>query len=378
LVGVAVKALVLAGGSGTRLRPLTYAMSKQLIPIANRPILHDVLRNVRAAGIDDVGVIVGDRAAEIEESVGDGAQFSLRITYLPQERPLGLAHAVSVGRPFLGDDDFLMCLGDTVMPDGFGLSADEFRALRPAAHLVVAKVDNPSAFGVAEVDPHGRIRSLVEKPAVPSTDTAVVGVYFFTRAIHEATQAIVASPRGELEITDAVQWLIELGEPVLASTYHGFWQDAGTAEGVLAGNRELLGRLQPRVAGFVDAESEIRGTVVVEAGARVIRSRVEGPAIIGRSCVIEDSWIGSATALGAGCLVRRTSIADSILLDGATVDDVRRVHGCLIGRRAAVMGGGTDVHCRLILADDSTVDVRSGSPDHAKREGASDRHARVG
>ncbi|MFE6856422.1 sugar phosphate nucleotidyltransferase, partial [Streptomyces sp. NPDC057674] len=225
-----MKALVLSGGSGTRLRPFSYSMPKQLIPIINKPVLEHVLDNVRALGIVDVGVIVGDRGPQIAAAIGDGSRLGLDITYIPQDAPRGLAHTVAVARDFLGDDDFLMYLGDNMLPDGIEEIAADFAAERPAAQLLVHKVADPRAFGVAELGPDGTVERLVEKPAVPRSDLALIGVYFFTPAIHEAVAAIEPSARGELEITDAVQWLVERGAAVRASRYEGYWKDTGRVE----------------------------------------------------------------------------------------------------------------------------------------------------
>ncbi|WP_158852543.1 glucose-1-phosphate thymidylyltransferase [Saccharothrix deserti] len=356
-----MKALVLSGGAGTRLRPFSHSTPKQLIPVANRPVLEHVLDNIRALGIEDIGIVVGDRADVIADAIGDGARFNARITYLRQDRPLGLAHCVRIARGFLGDDDFVMYLGDNLLPDGVVDIADAFRASRPAAHVVVHKVPDPRAFGVAELDAHGRILQLVEKPQEPRSDLALIGVYFFTRAVHEAVAAIAPSARGELEITDAIQWLLANGRAVTASEYDGYWRDTGRIEDVLACNAHLLGGLRSHVAGEVDAASRVGAGVVIGSGARVVRSRIEGPAIIGPDTLVEDSHVGPNTAVGRGCVLRASRIADSIVLDGAAIDAVPGLSHSLIGKSATVTARSArpepDTGLRLVLGDHSSVEI---------------------
>jgi len=331
-----VKALVLAGGSGMRLRPFSYSMPKQLIPVANKPVLEHVIENIRNAGVTDICLVVGDWEEQISQAIGDGSRFAARITYLRQDRPLGLAHAVKLARPFLGDDDFVMYLGDNILPEGITEMAAAFAATRPAAQVLVHKVPDPRAFGVAEVDADGTVRGLVEKPAQPRSDLAVIGVYFFTSAIHDAVEAIVPSARGELEITDAIQWLLTRGAIVSAREYGGFWKDTGLAEDILECNRRLLANLRTCVAGHVDDVSELSGTVVIGKGARVVRSKIEGPVIIGEGTLIEDSQIGPSTSVGRDCLLRETHLADSVVLDGATITVACGLQGSLIGSSATV------------------------------------------
>jgi glucose-1-phosphate thymidylyltransferase len=353
-----MKALVLSGGSGTRLRPFSYSMPKQLIPIANKPVLEHVLENVRNLGVTEVGIIVGDRAAQISAVIGDGARLGLRITYIQQDEPLGLAHCVSLAQEFLGDDDFVMYLGDNMLPDGVEAIAREFAEQRPAAQIVVHKVADPRAFGVAELGQDGRVERLVEKPEHPRSDLALVGVYFFTPAIHEAVAAISPSARGELEITDAIQWLVTRGDQVTASTYDGYWKDTGRADDVLDCNRKLLDGLTHSVRGQVDEASVLIGPVVVEEGAQVIGSHIVGPAIIGAGTLVEHSHIGPDTSIGRDCVLRRTHLDFSIALEGATVTDVRGLHGSLIGRMAIIgPADGRTPHHRLVVGDHTTIEV---------------------
>ena len=349
-----MKALVLSGGSGTRLRPLSHSLPKQLLPIAGRPILEHALDGIRRLGITDIGIIVGAPGSEIEDAIGSGARFGARITYLVQDEPAGLAHAVRVARPFLGDDDFVMYLGDNVLGGGLEEIAADFTHRRPAAQLAAYRVPDPWNFGVVELDAGHRVTRLREKPAEPRSDLALIGVYFFTSAVHRAVDAIRPSARGELEITDAVQWLLDHDEQVRVHEYTGYWRDAGKPEDVLECNRQLLGELPSRIDGSVDGASRLGPRVVVEPGARVVRCSVEGPAIIGAGSVVEDSWIGPYTAIGRDCTVRDSRVTDSILLDHVSVVGVHGLHGSLVGRRAQVAGAAGH---RLLVGDDTSVEV---------------------
>ncbi|WP_018547651.1 glucose-1-phosphate thymidylyltransferase [Streptomyces sp. LaPpAH-108] len=351
-----MKALILSGGMGTRLRPFTYSMPKQLVPVANKPILVHCLENIRAIGVKEVAVVVGDRADAIRAVVGDGSAFGLRVTYLPQAAPLGLAHCVSLAEEFLGDDDFVMYLGDNILAEGIADSARAFRADPSAARLLLTKVGDPRAYGVAEVDSGGRVRALVEKPAQPRSDLAVIGVYFFTPAVHEAVRAIEPSARGELEITDAIQYLVDRGDRVVADEYLGYWKDTGSPDDLLDCNRVLLDRLRPAMRGGMDTVSTVEGPVVVEDGAVVERSRLVGPLVVGAGSVVRDSDLGPYTALGRDCVLDDAGIRDSIVLDGVTIQGVRRLSGSLIGRSAAVRPGDPTSR-RLIIGDHTQAEV---------------------
>jgi glucose-1-phosphate thymidylyltransferase len=333
-------------------------MPKQLIPIANKPVLEHVLDNVKELGVTEVGVIVGNQVSQIQAVLGDGSDLGMRITYIEQEAPLGLAHCVSLARPFLADDDFVMYLGDNMLPEGVKSIAEEFTADRPDAQVVVHKVADPRAFGVAELDAEGNVERLVEKPQQPRSDLALIGVYFFTAAVHEAVAAIEPSARGELEITDAIQWLVAHGRDVRASVYDGYWKDTGHVDDVLECNRELLDGLRSAIDGEVDPFSTLIGPVVVERGARVIGSRIEGPAIIGAGTVVTDSRIGPYTSIGKDCVLTDTNIEHSIALDGASVSEVRGLHSSIIGRCASVGPAGQDTaHHRLVVGDHTRVEV---------------------
>ncbi|GAA0547169.1 glucose-1-phosphate thymidylyltransferase [Actinomadura livida] len=353
-----MKALILSGGTGSRLRPLSHSTPKQLVPVLNRPVLEHVLDNVRELGITEIGLIVGAGDRAVPRAIGDGARFGARITYLPQDRPSGLADCVRIARPFLGGDDFVMYLGDNMLPEGIADCAARFRAERPAAQLVLKRVADPTAFGVAELDGTGRVLRLTEKPREPRSDLAMIGVYFFTAAIHAAVAAIAPSPRGELEITDAVQWLVDRGEPVGATEYAGYWKDIGRIEDVLDCNRWMLARQTGSVAGEVDPASTVAEDVVVERGARVLRSRIDAPALVGAGSVIEDSHVGPGSAIGRDCLVKSTRLLDSVVLDGASISHVSGLRSSLIGRGATIGRSRDDreLH-RLIVGDDTRTEI---------------------
>jgi glucose-1-phosphate thymidylyltransferase len=352
-----MKALVLAGGSGTRLRPFTYSLAKQLVPVANKPVLVHCLENIAAVGISEVGVIVGNHGSQIQDTVGDGAAWGLRITYLPQEAPLGLAHCVVVARDFLGDDDFLMYLGDNVFASGVTAAAASFRARRPDAQIVVAPVTDPRHYGVAEVDPDGRVLRLEEKPQRPRSNLAVTGAYFFTPVLHEAIGRLTPSGRGELEITDALALLVATGRKVTAERYAGYWKDTGKVDDLLECNRVLLEQLPTRIEGEVDAASRIEGPVVVEAGARIIRSELIGPVAVAAGSTVRDSRVGPNVSVGPDSVLDGTSVEDSITLTGVRITGVQNLRRSLIGQWALVDSGSGGPHNRLIIGDHAQAEV---------------------
>jgi glucose-1-phosphate thymidylyltransferase len=356
-----VKALVLAGGSGTRLRPITHTSAKQLVPVANKPILYYGLEQIRDAGITDVGIIVGDTHAEIEEAVGDGSALGIRATYLRQDAPLGLAHAVLTAADWLGDDDFVMFLGDNLIEGGIGHLVEAFERDRPDAQVLLKSVPDPSRFGVADLDGDGRVVGLVEKPADPPSDLALVGVYLFTPAILDAARRIEPSDRGELEITDAVQRLLDDGREVRASRIEGWWLDTGKKDDLLEANRIVLGSLRRSVEGTVDDASEVVGDVVIEPGAEVVRSTVRGPAVIGAGTRVVDAFVGPFTSIAAGCEVERCEVEFSVLLERCVVRDVARLEGSLLGRDVEVVRTQRRPAAhRLTLGDHSRVEISAG------------------
>lgn len=357
-----MKGLVLAGGSGRRLRPITHTSAKQLLPVANRPILFYGLDQLREAGIVEVGIVVGDSEPEIREAVGDGAAFGLDVTYLRQDAPLGLAHAVLAAEGFLGSDDFVMVLGDNLIEGGLGALTERFRTTGPSAQLLLKAVPDPRAFGVAELGPDGAVVRLVEKPTQPTSDLALVGAYAFSPDILDAARRISPSWRGELEITDAVQLLVEEGREVRASVLEGWWLDTGKKDDLLEANRVVLSGLSGRVDGWLDDASTVTSDVVVERGARLVRSRVIGPAIIGEGAVLEDAEIGPFTSVGAGCRVERCRVERSVLMERCELSDLSDVEGSLLGREVRISRAshGRVAH-RLLLGDHAHLEIAEGT-----------------
>jgi glucose-1-phosphate thymidylyltransferase len=355
-----MKALVLAGGAGTRLRPITYTSAKQLVPVANKPVLFYGLEAIADVGVTDVGLVVGDTAGEIKAAVGDGSEFGIKASYIPQHAPLGLAHAVSVARDFLGDDDFIMYLGDNFIVGGIAGVVDAFRAARPAAQILLTKVPNPRELGVAELDADGRVVGLEEKPRQPKSDLALVGVYLFTAAVHKAIAELSPSWRGELEITEAIQRLIESGQRVDSSVITGYWKDTGNVTDMLEVNRRVLETIEPACGGEVDAASELIGRVVIEDGATVRGSRIVGPAILGPGSEVIDSYVGPFTSVGPDCCITDSEIEYSIVLAGASIRGVRRIEASLIGRGVEITPAPRvpKAH-RLVLGDHSRVQISS-------------------
>src|SRR5215469_15410135 len=286
-----MKALVLAGGSGSRLRPITHTSAKQLLPVANKPVLFYGLEAIRDAAITDVGIVVGDTGPAIVDAVGDGSAFDLRVTYIRQDAPRGLAHAVLIARDFLGDDPFVMYLGDNFIVGGITSLVDEFASARPDAQIMLTRVSDPRQFGVAELDSAGEVVGLEEKPGQPKSDLALVGVYIFTPAVHEAVARLKPSWRGELEITEAIQWLIDAGRKVRSTTITGYWKDTGNVADMLEVNRMVLESVESHQLGTVDDDCEISGRVIVEPGAQVRESRIVGPVVIGAGSRVSRSYV---------------------------------------------------------------------------------------
>jgi glucose-1-phosphate thymidylyltransferase len=352
-----VKALVLSGGEGTRLRPITHTSSKQLIPVANKPILFYGLESIAAAGIHEVGIVVGSTAGEIEAAVGDGSAWNLEVTYIRQAAPLGLAHAVLVSRNFLGNDDFVMYLGDNVLLEGITGFVEEFERHSPNAQIFLAAVPEPERFGVAVLE-GDRVVRLVEKPKVHISDLALVGVYLFDATVHEAVASVKPSWRGELEITDSIQYLIDQGRSVRAEMVTGWWKDTGKLEDLLEANRMMLSVLDSRLEGDVDESSRLVGSVVVERGAKVSRSVVRGPAVIGEASLVEDSIIGPNASIYFGCRIEGSQIEDSIVMERCRVEDIRGMAQSLLGKDVEVRRGKErPAMYRLMLGDQSQVQV---------------------
>jgi glucose-1-phosphate thymidylyltransferase len=359
-----MKGLVLAGGAGTRLRPITHTSAKQLVPVANKPILFYGLEAMAAAGIDEIGIIVGDTRAEVMAAVGDGGRWGLQVTYIPQEAPLGLAHCVLIAGDFLGDDDFVMYLGDNLLEEDLTAFVDEFLKARandevkPSAQILLKQVPDPHRFGIAEVDRNGHVVRLMEKPADPPSDLALVGVYLFDRSINDAVRAIRPSARGELEITDAIQWLLDQGRRVRQKTLTGWWIDTGKLTPLLEANRLLLEKLEPVVDGSVDEGSTLDGRVDVAAGAEIVGSTIRGPVAIGSWTRVVNSFIGPFSAIGARCEVVNSEIEHSVVMDGSRIVDIPRLEDSLIGREAVVTRSQQRPRAlRLMVGDHCQIDV---------------------
>jgi glucose-1-phosphate thymidylyltransferase len=354
-----MKGLILSGGKGTRLRPLTYTSAKQLVPVANKPVLFYGIESVAAAGIRDIGIVVGDTQAEIRAAVGDGSAFGVKVTYIEQDAPRGLAHAVLISRDFIGDDPFVMYLGDNLLNKGITPLVEEFARRRPAAQILLAHVPDPQMFGVAElVD--GRVVRLVEKPVEPKSDLALVGVYMFGPDVFESVRRIRPSFRNELEITDAIQDLIDRGLTVEPHIVDGWWKDTGKLEDMLEANRLILDTIESRVQGSVDAESRIDGKVVIEPGAVIERSVVRGPAIVGARARIIHAYVGPFTSIMNDVEIRDSEIEHSIVLEGCVISDLAsRVEDSLIGRNVKIYRLPVKPSAyRFMLGDNSEVGIR--------------------
>ncbi|MBI3049497.1 MAG: glucose-1-phosphate thymidylyltransferase [Acidobacteria bacterium] len=354
-----MKGLILSGGKGTRLRPLTYTSAKQLVPVANKPVLFYGIEAIAAAGIREIGIVVGDTQAEIRAAVGDGARWGVRIQYIEQEAPLGLAHAVKISEPFLGRDPFVMYLGDNLLNKGITHFVEEFERERPAAQILLAHVPDPQMFGVAQLS-NGKVVRLVEKPREPIGDLALVGVYMFGPEVFESVNRIRPSSRNEPEITDAIQDLIDRGLTVRPHIVDGWWKDTGKLEDMLEANRLILDTYERRIEGTVDAESRIEGKVIIEPGAVVERSVIRGPAIIGRGARIIHAYVGPFTSIMNDVEIQDSEIEHSIVLEGSSVRDLaNRVIDSLIGKNVRIYRMPVKpVAYRFMLGDNSEVGIR--------------------
>jgi glucose-1-phosphate thymidylyltransferase len=354
-----VKGLILSGGKGTRLRPLTYTSAKQLVPVANKPVLFYGIEAIANAGITEIGIVVGDTQAEIRAAVGDGSRWGVRVQYIEQDAPRGLAHAVKISRDYIGDEPFVMYLGDNLLNRGITHFVQEFEREKPAAQILLTRVPDPQQFGVAELR-DGKVVRLVEKPQEPIGDLALVGVYMFGPEVFESVNRIKPSFRNELEITDAIQDLIDRGLTVRPHLVDGWWKDTGKLEDMLEANRLILETLERRVEGSVDAESRIEGKVVVEPGAVIERSVVRGPAIIGRGARIIHGYVGPFTSIGADVEIRDTEIEHSIVLEGCCLRDLaNRVIDSLLGKNVKIYREPVKPSAyRFMLGDNSEVGIR--------------------
>ncbi len=353
-----LKGLILSGGKGTRLQPITFTSAKQLVPVANRPVLFYGIDAMARAGIKEIGIIIAPETGdEIRETVGDGSQFGVKVSFIEQDQPAGLAHAVLTAEPFLGEDPFVMYLGDNLLQGGISDLVEAFRASSPDALILLTPVTDPENYGVAELD-GDRVVSLQEKPPQPKTDLALVGVYMFTAGIHDAARAIEPSARGELEITDAIQYLVDQGKRVEPHIVEGWWKDTGRLEDMLEANRLVLDTVERRIDGEL-IDSTCEGRVVIEAGAVLERSTVRGPAVIGAGARLTDAYVGPYSAIGERCVVERAEVENSILLEGSSVTDLgARVESSLLGRDVTIARSeGQPSAYRFLVGDRSDIGV---------------------
>jgi len=354
-----MKGLVLSGGKGTRLYPLTYTKAKQLIPVANKPVLFRVIEAIRDAGITEIGVVVGDTAAEVKDAVGRGERWGVTITYIHQSAPAGLAHAVKESRDFLGDERFVMFLGDNCLQGGISPLIEQFGRSDWNAQIVLKHVADPSQFGVAELDDQGHIVRLVEKPKEPKSNLALVGIYMFDKTIWEAIEHIRPSWRGELEITDAIQYLVEHNYRVFPYVHQGWWIDTGKKIDMLDANRLVLEELEHKIEGFVDKDSHVTGKVTIEPGAEIINSVIRGPAIIGEHARIVNAYVGPFTAIYHHTRIEDSEIEHSIVLENSEIIDIpHRIEDSLIGRNVKIHRSPIKPKAhKLMLGDNSDVGV---------------------
>ncbi len=353
-----MKGLILSGGKGMRLRPITHTSAKQLVPVANKPVLFYGIEAMAQAGIEDVGIIIAPETGdEIRAAAGDGSRFGVAITYIEQDEPLGLAHASLTAEEFLAGEPFVMYLGDNLLQGGITELVASFRASGPDALILLTPVDDPENYGVAELD-GDRVVRLVEKPPQPATDLALVGVYMFTAGIHDASRAIEPSARGELEITDAIQYLVDGGRRVEPHIVRGWWKDTGRLDDMLEANRLVLDRVQRRIDGEL-VDSQCEGRVVIEAGAVLERTTVRGPAIIGAGTRLTDCYVGPYTAIGEGCVIHEAEVEYSILLSGCTVSRLEgRMESSLLGRNVTISRGVRQPRAyRFMVGDNSEIGI---------------------
>lgn len=354
-----MKGLILSGGKGSRLYPLTYTKAKQLIPVANKPVLFRVIESIRDAGITDIGIVIGKTGPEIREAVGRGGRWGVNINYIEQNDPLGLAHAVQVSADFLGDDRFVMFLGDNVIQGGISGLIAEFAHSHWNSQIVLTRVEHPEQYGVAELNTDGSIFRLVEKPKEPASDLALVGIYMFDHHVMEAVNSIKPSWRGEFEITDAIQWLVDHGHAVHPYIHRGWWIDTGRPDDMLEANDLVLEELEPKVEGFVDRDSDVDRRVTIERGAEVINSVVRGPAIIGEDCRIVNSYIGPFTSIYHHVTIENSEIEHSMVLENSTIKDISgRIQDSLIGRQVSISRSPIKPKAhKLTLGDYSQVGI---------------------
>ena len=353
-----MKGLVLSGGKGTRLRPLTYTSAKQLIPIANKPCLFYVLEDISQAGIKEVGIIVGDSAKEIKEAVGDGSLWNIHITYIKQDEPLGLAHTVMISEDFLRGSPFVMYLGDNILKEGISTLVHNFKPSKANATILLAEVPNPQQFGVAELK-DGRVIRLIEKPKVPPSNYALVGVYIFDDTIFEAVKQLKPSFRNEYEITDAIQYLIDKGHTVEPHIVSGYWKDTGKLEDILEANRIILEDIKKDIQGIIDAKSTLSGKIIIGSGTNIVGTTIRGPVIIGENAYIKNSFIGPFSSIGNYAQIVNSEIENSIIMSNSKILDLRRrIEGSLIGKDVEIKREKKPPKAyRFMIGDNSQIGI---------------------
>jgi glucose-1-phosphate thymidylyltransferase len=357
-----MKALILSGGKGTRLRPLTYTGAKQLVPVANKPILWYGIEEMAAAGITNIGIIINpETGEEVKNKTGNGEKFGVNITYILQEKPAGLAQAVQVARPFLKDCPFVMYLGDNLIKKGDLMSfLDKFTQQEPDALILLHEVTNPGAFGVAKVDEKGRVLQLIEKPKIPPSNLALVGVYFFSPVIHDAISLIKPSAREELEITDAIQCLIDQEKEVLACNLDGWWLDTGKKDDLLEANRLILDTyLTTSILSDIDPKTQITGRVQIGTTSKIINCTIRGPVVIGDNCYLENCFIGPYSSIADNSTLIETDLEHSVVLEGAKITGIQqRIIDSLIGQRAQLgIAPRRPKALRFLIGDDSQIEL---------------------
>lgn len=353
-----MKALIASGGRGTRLRPITHTQNKHLIPIANKPILHYAIEAATGAGITEIAIVHNADSDEVPKAIGDGSRWGARITYIPQLTPGGLSQVVALSESFMAGDKFIFYLGDNMVVGGVRRFIDEFEKSGCNCFLTLAKVKDPERFGVPEIK-NGRIVSVEEKPKNPKSSYAVSGIYLYDSCIFEAVKAIKPSARGELEISDAHQYIIDKGYKVGYAEITGWWKDTGKPNDLLEANRLILDNIAPAIRGEVDSHSVVAGKVIVEKGAKIINSIIRGPAIIGENCVIEDAYVGPFTAVGNNTVIRKSEVEYSIILRDCKILSVGiRLEGSILGNDVEVVeGSGKPRVHRFMIGDQSRVEV---------------------
>ncbi len=354
-----MKGLILSGGKGTRLRPFTYTGAKQLVPVANKPVLFYAVEDLVEAGITEIGIVVGDTGEQVREAVGDGSRFGAQVRYIEQDAPRGIAHGIKIARDFLGDDSFVLFLGDNFIRDGIAPQVKAFRSGAANAQVILYHMPDPSSMGVAVLDEQQRVIRLVEKPKQFVSPYAVIGIYLFDHHVFEAVNAIRPSARGELEITDTIQYLVDHGYRVSAHLLDGWWIDTGKMSDILEANRLVLDVLEPHCEGQVDAASRIEGRVVLQKGATVVNSTIRGPAIIGENTRIEDAFVGPYTSIYYNCLIQHCEIEHSVVLENSKIMDApARIADSLIGRNVEITrAGGQTKTLKMMIGDHSRVGI---------------------